>query len=101
MSILFGTSRKEKSTILFYGRPALVTKNLTYFFPDQGNEELRAQINALKYELDSLQQERELSELRHEKELREIRSKAEADFRRAQVCFLPVLKQRRCFSSVG
>ena len=53
---------------------------------DQGNEELRAQINALRYELDSVKQERELSELRHEKELREIRNKAEADFRRAQVC---------------
>ena len=52
---------------------------------DQGNEELRAQINALRYELDSLKQERELSELRHEKELREIRNKAETDFRRAQV----------------
>lgn len=91
MSTLPRTNRKE---ILFYGCPALATKNLTCFFPDQGNEELRAQINALKYELDSLQQERELSELRHEKELREIRSKAEADFRRAQVCYLPEMKQK-------
>ena len=49
------------------------------------NEELRAQLNSLKYELESLKQERELTELRHEKELRDVQNKAEADFRRAQV----------------
>ncbi|OCL11538.1 mitotic spindle assembly checkpoint protein-like protein MAD1 [Glonium stellatum] len=52
--------------------------------PDPGNEDLRAQINTLQYELDSLKQEREVTNLRHQKELREVQNKAEADFRRAQ-----------------
>ncbi|KAK5150474.1 hypothetical protein LTR04_006815, partial [Oleoguttula sp. CCFEE 6159] len=50
-----------------------------------GNEELRAQINTLQYELDSVKQERELAALRHQQELREVENKAEADFKRAQV----------------
>lgn len=52
--------------------------------PDSGNEDLRAQINTLQYELESLKQEREVTNLRHQKELREVQNKAEADFRRAQ-----------------
>lgn len=52
--------------------------------PDPGNEDLRAQINTLQYELESLKQEREVTNLRHQKELREVQNKAEADFRRAQ-----------------
>ncbi|KAF2237410.1 M protein repeat protein [Viridothelium virens] len=52
--------------------------------PDHSNEDLRAQINTLQYELESLKQERELTLLRHEQELRDTQNKAEADFRRAQ-----------------
>lgn len=52
---------------------------------DAENEELRVQVNALRYELENLRQERELAELRHEKELRDLQLKADADFRKAQV----------------
>ncbi|KAI9852915.1 MAG: Mitotic spindle assembly checkpoint protein MAD1 [Thelocarpon superellum] len=51
---------------------------------DHGNEDLRAQVKALQYELSTFKQERELVELRHEKELREVQKKGEADFKRAQ-----------------
>ena len=44
------------------------------------------QVKTLKYELENIKQDRELEALRHEKELRELRLKADADFRRAQVC---------------
>jgi hypothetical protein len=52
------------------------------------NEELRAQINSLKYELDNIQQERGLLTLQHEKELREVQLKADADFKKYQVRFM-------------
>jgi mitotic spindle assembly checkpoint protein MAD1 len=54
--------------------------------PDTSNDEnLRARINTLDYELKNLQQERGLLVLQHEKELRDLQVKAEADFKRAQV----------------
>ena len=46
---------------------------------------MRAQINTLLYEIESFKQEREYTNLRHEKELRDAQSKADADFKRAQV----------------
>ncbi|KKK13468.1 hypothetical protein ARAM_002307 [Aspergillus rambellii] len=52
--------------------------------PDTEKEELRVQLNTLKYELENLKQERELTTLRHEKELRDLQVKADADFRKAQ-----------------
>jgi mitotic spindle assembly checkpoint protein MAD1 len=53
--------------------------------PDASNDEnLRARINTLDYELKNLQQERGLLVLQHEKELRDLQVKAEADFKRAQ-----------------
>lgn len=52
---------------------------------DIGNEDLRAQVKTLQYELESFKQERDLTNLRHEKELRDAQAKAEADFKRAQV----------------
>ncbi|KAL2363988.1 hypothetical protein RJZ56_003087 [Blastomyces dermatitidis] len=51
---------------------------------DAGNEELRVEINTLRYELDNLKQERDLTALHHEKELRELQIRADADFRKAQ-----------------
>ncbi|OKL64669.1 hypothetical protein UA08_00899 [Talaromyces atroroseus] len=51
---------------------------------DFENEELRVQVNALRYELDNLKQERDLTELRHEKELRDLQLRADSDFRKAQ-----------------
>ena len=53
--------------------------------PDIGNEDLRAQVKTLQYELESFKQERELSKLRHDKELRDVQLKAEEVFRKAQV----------------
>lgn len=52
---------------------------------DSGNEELRVQVSTLKYELENIKQERDLTALHHEKELRELQSRADSDFRRAQV----------------
>lgn len=53
---------------------------------DVGNEDLRAQLKTLQYELEAFRQEREFTNLRHEKELRDAQVKAESDFKRAQVC---------------
>ncbi|RAL17105.1 coiled-coil domain-containing protein MAD1 [Aspergillus homomorphus CBS 101889] len=53
--------------------------------PDSEKEELRVQVNTLKYELENFKQERDLMVLRHEKELRELQLKADADFRKAQL----------------
>ncbi|KAL2042419.1 hypothetical protein N7G274_004911 [Stereocaulon virgatum] len=52
--------------------------------PDIGNEDLRAQVKTLQYELDSFKQERELNNLRHDKELRDVQLKTEEIFRKAQ-----------------
>ncbi|KAL1624987.1 coiled-coil domain-containing protein mad1 [Diplodia seriata] len=52
--------------------------------PDIGNEDLRAQINTLQYELESLKQEREMNTLSHQADLRDAQNKAEAEYQRAQ-----------------
>jgi mitotic spindle assembly checkpoint protein MAD1 len=52
---------------------------------DINTEEIRAQLRATQYELDSLKQERELHELQQQRELRDLQTRAENDFRRAQV----------------
>ncbi|KAM0719314.1 hypothetical protein Q7P37_005219 [Cladosporium fusiforme] len=52
--------------------------------PDHGNEDLRAQLRTLHYELDSLKQERELSALETQQELRDALARADDDFKRAQ-----------------
>ena len=57
--------------------------------PDIGNEDLRAQVKTLQYELESFKQERELSKLRHDKELRDVHLQAEEVFRKAQVLWAP------------
>ena len=57
--------------------------------PDIGNEDLRAQVKTLEYELQSFKQERELSKVRHDKELRDVQLKAEEVFRKAQVGGVP------------
>ena len=54
---------------------------------DVGNEELRVQIKTLRYELETVKQERDVVNLRHEKELRDVKAKAESDFKRAHVCW--------------
>lgn len=52
---------------------------------DIENEDLRAQIKTLQYEVESFKQERELATLRHDKELRDTQLRAEEMFRKAQV----------------
>ena len=59
----------------------LIESNLT----DSGNEELRVQVNTLRYELGNIERERDLATLRHEKEMRDLQARADADFRKAQV----------------
>jgi mitotic spindle assembly checkpoint protein MAD1 len=49
-----------------------------------GNEDLRAHIKTLEFELSSLKQERELAALQHEAALRDAHTKADAEFSRAQ-----------------
>ncbi|KAK5135737.1 hypothetical protein LTR08_004723 [Meristemomyces frigidus] len=51
---------------------------------DSSNENARAQLHTLQYELDSLKQEAELTALNHQRELRDAQSRAEGDFKRAQ-----------------
>lgn len=53
---------------------------------DAGNEELRVQIKTLRYELETVKQERDVVNLRHEKELRDVQVKAEAYLKSAHVC---------------
>ena len=62
---------------------------------DVGNEDLRAQLKTLQYEVDSYKQEKELTNIKHEKELRDAQAKAEADFKRAQVSRLLFYKNDR------
>ncbi|KAK5708614.1 coiled-coil domain-containing protein mad1, partial [Elasticomyces elasticus] len=52
--------------------------------PDNEKEELRVQVNTLRYELENIKQERDVTALRHEKELRDLQLKADADFRKCQ-----------------
>ncbi|KIV94915.1 hypothetical protein PV10_02635 [Exophiala mesophila] len=53
--------------------------------PDNTRDEnLRARINSLEYELKNLQQERSLLVLQHDKELRDQQARAEADFKKYQ-----------------
>lgn len=59
-------------------------KQSTLTRADINTEEIRAQLRAAQYELDSIKQERELKELQHQQEIRDLQSRAEADFRRAQ-----------------
>ena len=53
--------------------------------PTIDNEEFRAKIKTLQYELDSMKQERDYANMRHEKDLRNVALKAEETFKKAQV----------------
>ena len=55
------------------------------------------QLNKLKYELENQQQERELLTLQHQKELRDLQAKADADYKKAQVCSI----DRDCYIDFG
>ncbi|KAJ4303568.1 coiled-coil domain-containing protein mad1 [Kalmusia sp. IMI 367209] len=51
---------------------------------DTVNEDLRAQINTLRYELETAKQEQEKLKLEHNAEIREAQNRAEAEYRKAQ-----------------
>lgn len=51
------------------------------------------QVNTLRYELENIKQERDVTALHHEKELRDLQLKADADFRKAQVCYTSLFKK--------
>jgi chromosome segregation ATPase len=51
---------------------------------DPINEELRTQINTLRYELETAKQEKEMTKLEHAQELRDAQNRSDADFRKAQ-----------------
>ena len=53
------------------------------------------QVNTLRYELENIKQERDVTALHHEKELRDLQLKADADFRKAQVCYTSLHKKWR------
>ncbi|KAI4118472.1 MAG: hypothetical protein LQ345_001500 [Seirophora villosa] len=52
--------------------------------PDLANENLRAQLKSLQYEVNSLKSEREFERLRHEQALQDVQERADADFKKAQ-----------------
>ncbi|KAI4139887.1 MAG: hypothetical protein L6R39_006061, partial [Caloplaca ligustica] len=54
--------------------------------PDLENENLRAQIKSLQYKVNSLESERQFERLRHEQALQDVQERADADFKKAQVC---------------
>jgi chromosome segregation ATPase len=51
---------------------------------DPINDDLRAQLNTVRYELETAKQDKEMKQLEHAQELREAQNRAEADFRKAQ-----------------
>jgi mitotic spindle assembly checkpoint protein MAD1 len=51
---------------------------------DTVNEDLRAQVNTLRYELETARQDQEKLKLEHETEKHELATRAETDFRKAQ-----------------
>ncbi|CAO2654257.1 Nn.00g109900.m01.CDS01 [Neocucurbitaria sp. VM-36] len=51
---------------------------------DPVNEDLRAQLNTVRYELETAKQEKEMMKLEHAQELRDAQNRADSDFRKAQ-----------------
>jgi chromosome segregation ATPase len=51
---------------------------------DPANEELRAQLNTVRYELETAKHDMEMRKLEQEKEVRDALNRADADFRKAQ-----------------
>lgn len=55
---------------------------------DLSSETLRSELNSVRYELSTLQEERELERIRHEKEIRTLETKVEEQGKRADVGIL-------------
>ena len=81
-----GQSRRQSSVVKVGRFDDAVRGVWAYRHADIGNEDLRARIKTLQYEVESFKQERELATVRHEKELRDVQLKTEEIYRKAQVC---------------
>ncbi|CAL3965354.1 unnamed protein product [Diplocarpon coronariae] len=64
------------------------------------NDDLKAEVNTLKYTIDSHRQEDELTKLRHENELRDARRKGEDDFKKMQAAEVDKNKAIRQYESL-
>ena len=84
---LTGGSTAPSPAVKPLGQSIRQSQNLrpNHVEPTVENEDFRAKIKALQYEVDSLKQERDYSTLQYEKALREAALKAEEDVRRIQV----------------
>jgi mitotic spindle assembly checkpoint protein MAD1/[phosphatase 2A protein]-leucine-carboxy methyltransferase len=51
---------------------------------DPVNEDLRAQINTLRYELETAKQDNEMLKLQHQQDQRDVENRADAEFKKAQ-----------------
>lgn len=65
-------------------RPSVQNAPHTVIPSDPVNEDLRAQLNTLRYELETAKQEKDMLKLEHGQELRDAQNRADADFRKAQ-----------------
>ncbi|RMZ77295.1 hypothetical protein DV737_g4459, partial [Chaetothyriales sp. CBS 132003] len=63
------------------------------------DENVRARLNTLEYELRNLQQERHMLVLQHHKELRDVQAKAEADFKKHQASESASLKANQRYEA--
>ena len=64
------------------------------------DENLRARMNSLEYEVKNLKQEKEMIVLQHTKELRDLQVKADADFKRYQTSEGAALKSGHRYDSL-
>lgn len=68
---------------------------------DISNEQLRAQLNKLQYELDSLRHDRQLTEIRHEADLHKAAQRAEAEFKKASAAEQDAVAARKRFEEIA
>lgn len=55
---------------------------------DQSNEIIRGDLNSVRYELETLKEERQLEKIKHEQELRALEASVEEQAKRVDVSFL-------------
>jgi mitotic spindle assembly checkpoint protein MAD1 len=67
---------------------------------DARNDELKAEVEKLKYALSSVEQDKEVTKLRHERELRDAQRKAEEDFKKMQTAEGERLKAVRLYEGL-
>jgi mitotic spindle assembly checkpoint protein MAD1 len=64
------------------------------------DENLRAKLNSLEYEMQNLQQERNMLTLQHDKEMRDLQMKADTDFKKYQAAELASQKALQRYESL-